>query len=184
MANPEDELMNVEQGPEWLVDLLLGPPLWLNTLVGVVVLAGLVLAGLGLYRSDWRLEDDVQAQMLENAAVVVGIMLATVVSVWYFNLPYHWDVLVGFLAGLLGAHAATLLSRGSVGVRVLEALSVDAATRERFVFAWMLVGAVSILPWQLAGAGAMPFVFRGSLLMLAASILLAGYNSVELSQQH
>jgi hypothetical protein len=155
------------------VDLLYSPPEWLSAGFALFVLGCLALAGLGLYRSDWRLEDDVQEAMLANTAVAVGVMLATTGLTFYTRLPYVVDAAGGFGVGFLGAQLVIRAWRPWLRA------PTPAERRERFVAAWYALGVLGVVPMLIAGAGAMPFVYRGGFLLLGAGFVLGGYNAYE-----
>jgi hypothetical protein len=175
-----DGKMQVEQGPAWLIDLLFNPPGWLSTLLGVAALASLLLAGLALYRNDWTLPDDAQAEVLANAVLIESILVTTVWVVFHHDLSYALDVTAGFVGGLLASVAVRAGARQLVQRGVLDDIGVS-STGERFVLAWVVVAVVAMLPMQLVGRGAMPLVFNGSIILVVVSVALTAYNAAELT---
>jgi len=175
-SNPiTDGRIDIKQGPEWLVDLLLTPPWWLQTGISLVTLVAVALAVRGLYQRGWTLDDDTQEEMLANATVVVGVMTSSVLVGWYTTLPYVLDVTVGLTVGL-GASIAVNHRVGSW----LDSRSGD-GRRKAYIAAWQGLTCFAVLPLLLAGEGALPFVFRGSVIMACAATVLAVYNAGELA---
>jgi len=178
---PVETQLDVQQGPAWLVDALYNPPGWLVVGLGLTVLVSVAVAFVSLYRSDWELRDDAQAEMLGNAAIIEGVLVATVLFVWYADYPYVVDAAGGFLTGTGVAYLSMYATRSRRGQRVIEALGVDVASRERFVAGWMLIAALGFAPVVLSGQGAVPLVFRGGLLLTGIGSLLTVYNAAVLS---
>lgn len=87
----------VEQGPEWLADLLYFPPWWLKPLLAGFVVVVIALAAWGYYRKGAPVE--VRVRMLENGLLVGAIALATYGLTKHAPLPYVLDVAGGVAIG-------------------------------------------------------------------------------------
>lgn len=172
-----DGQLDIHQGPAWLVDVIYNPPTWIVGALTLSVLASLIIAGVSLYRSNWELDEDVQSEMLENTAIAEGVMLATVCLVWYADQPYFIDVGAGFLVGVSAAYSTLWTVRSSAGQQVIAWVGIDTSSREQFVAGWILAAGLGTLPFLLAGDGAVPLLFRGGLLLTAAGVGLAVYNT-------
>lgn len=92
-------LMEVEQGPRWLAELLYHPPDWLVTVVGLGIVAiNLLLLGLALHVN---LTNDVLVEMTTNFGIAAGAGGGAYLSMRVFNLSYTLDVGVGLVVGVV-----------------------------------------------------------------------------------
>lgn len=89
----------VEQGPEWLADLLYFPPWWLEPLLTGIVIVTIALAAWGYYRRGAPVE--VRIRMLENGLHVGAIAIATYLLTQHAQFPYVLDVAGGVTIGWL-----------------------------------------------------------------------------------
>jgi hypothetical protein len=90
--------VEVVQGPQWLVDLLVGVPRWLFTALNLVMLAFLFIIIPGL-AAHVDIDNELIAEMAANFAIVACIGAATHLSTVLLAQPYLVDVAVGFGAG-------------------------------------------------------------------------------------
>lgn len=87
----------IAQGPQWLADLLVDPPLWvLGVLVGLTVVC-LGFAGVALRRHG--LNDDILREQGEVLIIVLSIVAVTQMLTSNAELPYLADVAGGTVGG-------------------------------------------------------------------------------------
>lgn len=93
------------QGPAWLTDLVMWPPLWVKGIV--FVLAGIVVgaAAWRVYRRDLYISLDEQRSMLLIVGTAQAVAVATAVSMRQVQTSYVGHVAIGLLAGFAGVEA-------------------------------------------------------------------------------
>lgn len=106
-------VVQVEQGPAAVAELLYAPPAWVEPVGGVLTLLLFVGGVIGYRRCGF--DREVLCEMGGNVAALVGAWLAVNLSLAYLHLPYWGDVLVGGV----GALASTAI----VGYVLEEAVS-------------------------------------------------------------
>lgn len=103
VAGEGDALVRVEQGPEWLVDLLYAPPEWVAWTLRGSVLVLAVLVAYGLYRVD--VDAELVHEWLESLAVIGSIAGVTWALTASGTLPYWADVVGGVGGGVVLSQA-------------------------------------------------------------------------------
>lgn len=167
-----------KQGPEWLVNLLFSPPLWVQFVFysATAILLGYALVN--LYRRGFDLEEDVQMDMMDNAIMIVSIMVVTLGLVFRASFPYYVDVLGGYVGGVSIAYAISKGMRTEYARRVAEAWEMN--VQERLALGWLGLGAIGfVLPTALMGTGVVPLASRGVFIILLCAAGLSFYNIVE-----
>lgn len=161
----------IEQGPRWIVELVYGAPTWLQNVYSVVGLLLLGVAVLGLHRSGWELDEELQREMIEIGAILVGVISATTALVNLANVPYHYDVVGGWLGGVVLAHLSITAGRHiSIVVDGLE-------EPKRLALAWGTVGTLALfLPNALATGGQGTLILGSRLTVLAVGMGMMFYN--------
>lgn len=90
--------LTVEQGPQWLVDLLFFAPPWVGTVLTLVVV---VVIGATAYRVSKQGVSPAQYEAAAtNGLVVFGVIVATPWVRDTFALPYIVDVAAGAALGI------------------------------------------------------------------------------------
>lgn len=160
------------QGPEWLTQIILNPPTWINdSLKAISVLVAVVVA-YRLYHRGFEIELDTQIEIQRVVTHVLGVMIAGLAFVTYLDLPYAWDAAGSALVGVTAAFASQ-----AVAARIPpEYVSTDA--RERVMAAWFVltVGALVLPPLAgLAESGLLVVNARWYLVLLCSGLVL--YNA-------
>lgn len=130
--------VRIEQGPDWLVDLYLTPPGWVNPVLKLVAVVVLVVVLYRLYQWDGEVPLDVQREMQIIAGTVVAIVTTTLAFVNLASLPYWVDVIGGFVTGY-----GVVFAVQTPGV----ASRIPGPSRpvERVAAAWLLIGAAALV---------------------------------------
>lgn len=89
----------IEQGPEWLVQIYLEPPAWLNPSLQALAAIVFAIVMYRLYQSNWKIGLDTQREMQSIVAVIVGVTITTTTMMSWFEFSYLIDVSIGFLVG-------------------------------------------------------------------------------------
>jgi hypothetical protein len=167
-----------KQGPEWLVNLLFNPPLWVQIIFYGATALLLGYALVNLYRRGFDLEEDIQLDMMDNAIMIVSIMVLTLAFVFRASYPYYVDVLGGYVGGVSISYAISKAMRTEYARSVAEGWGMN--VQERLAFGWLALGAVGfVVPTALMGTGVVPLASRGVFIVLLAAMGLSFYNIVE-----
>lgn len=98
-----------EQGPDWLVAMLMDPSEPVVLGMGIAALCILALAGIGYHRHG-GVDDEVLLETGRNVLIVIATMMLAEIVVRSGPFPYVLDVLVcgvgGWLVGLGGQRLA------------------------------------------------------------------------------
>jgi hypothetical protein len=104
VANLPDGMACVEQGPVWVVEYVHHNP-WVSTVLGLLVVALIVVAGLNYWRGVER--EAVGSEVVWNGAFALGCLVATEAVTSLLNIPYAADVLLGVGVAFVWAEAVT-----------------------------------------------------------------------------
>lgn len=96
--DPTDPDVEVEQGPEWLVELAIDPPAWVLVVLVAIAVAVIGLAALG-YRRNGGLDQEVLEEMGQIGTIVLSIMACAELWTLTFEFGYVVDVLGGTVVG-------------------------------------------------------------------------------------
>lgn len=151
----------IDQGPDWLIDIFLSPPPWVNPLLQAVAVLTVAVVAYRLYQWDGQLPVDVQREMQIVAGHVVAITTATLAVVNLASLPYYIDVTVGFAAGY---GLVLALQRESVTAR----LPLPEDNVERVTVVWAVLAAAAVVAPSLAATNGVGIPITKTRYMLAA----------------
>lgn len=161
----------VVQGPQWVVELVYNTPMWFQAIYAAVGLGLLGVAALGLHRSGWELDADLQREMIQIGAILVGVISATTALVNIAEVPYYYDVFGGWIGGVVLARLAIYGA-----CRFSSAIS-DLESAKRLALAWATVGTLALfLPSVLATQGHGTLMLRSRLAVLGVGAAMAFYN--------
>ena len=161
----------VVQGPNWIVDLVYNSPTWFQATYTAVGLTLLGVAALGLYRSGWKLDKELQREMIQIGAILVGVLSVTTALVNLAELAYYYDVFGGWIGGVALAHATI------IGARQLSSVVQGLEAPMRLAVAWGVIGALALfLPSVLATEGEGTLMLRSRLAVLGVGLAMMLYN--------
>lgn len=163
--------VTVTQGPEWLVELYLTPPAWVNPAIKLVGLLALAVVGWRLYQQGWTVDAETQLQMGIIAGTVVGVVTGVLAMANLTSQPYAVDVTVGFVIGY-----GTVLTASSARVMRLARRNIPDETTRR-TSAWMLLGVLAVVaPALVAVHGRGMQLLNGRLAIALVSVCMVGLN--------
>jgi hypothetical protein len=107
-----DQPIYVDQGPRWLVDMLVGPPPWLHALLAVALVGVMAMLVYGVAAVD--LSPQVVLEAVDNVLIAGCVLLATSALVRYYEFSYVVDIGLGLAFGFCLASSLSVLARFGV----------------------------------------------------------------------
>lgn len=155
-----------QQGPQWLADVLLTPPWWLQAIVIMLAVLAALLAGYRLSQRGWEVDPVTQYSMLELTAVVVGVIAVVGALRSWASFPYWVDVVGGAFLGWFGTQVL-------IYVDEQRWFELDDPWALAYRWGLLLTGAVSISLLGLDG----PTVIIGQGYVIMLGLGMVVYNA-------